>query len=134
VGQTNDKPNKPGRGATRPRNAERFNAARFVQYELDEAERQSCKGWSLDGDQLWLEVLALLDDGYTLSCKWDTFSESYACFVQIRGNDQHPNAGLILTGRGSTPAKACKQAIFKHKAIDASWLQFAERKQQVLDD
>jgi len=134
VGQTNDK-----RTSSRKRDAgntrtERFNDARFVQYELDETQRAACKGWDLDGDDLWLEVLALLDTGYSVSVRYDETSTAYACFVTVRGNDQHSNAGLILTGRGSTPGKAVKQAIFKHKAIDATWLQFAERKIEVIDD
>lgn len=134
MGQTNDKRASPRKRPSGDSRAERFNDARFVQYELDEAQRKSCKGWSLDGDDLWLEVLALLDSEYTVSVRFEPASTAYACFVTVRGNDQHPNAGLILTGRGSTPAKAVKQAIFKHKAIDASWLQFAERRSEVIDD
>lgn len=134
MGQTNDKrigSRKRAAGNTR---TERFNDARFIQYELDEAQRTACKGWDLDGDNLWLEVLALLDSGYSVSVRFDQASAAYACFVSVRGDDEHPNAGLILAGRGSTPAKAVKQAIFKHKAIDASWLQFAERRNEVVDD
>lgn len=134
MGQTNDKRSELRKRSAGNSRTERFNAARFVQYELDEVQRVSCRGWDLDGEDLWLEVLSLLDGGYTISVRNEAASTAYACFVTVRGNDAHPNAGLILAGRGSTPAKAVKQAIFKHKAIDASWLQFAERRTEVIDD
>jgi len=134
MGQTNDRKTSARRSDRPVRRAERFNDARFVQYELDESQRVECKGWSLDGDALWLELLAYIDEGYSFSLKFDGRSASYACFMQIREHDEHPNAGLILAGRGSTPAKACKQVIFKHRAVGATWAEFAERASTFLDD
>jgi hypothetical protein len=134
VGQTNDKKVVARRSDKPDRRAQRFNDARFIQYELDESQRIECKGWDLDGDALWLELLAYVDDGYTFSVKWDTFSQCYACFMQVRGDDQHINANLILSGRGSSPAKAVKQVCFKHRAVGASWSEFAEKRVAALDD
>jgi len=134
MGQTNDKPSKSrARNGGKP-HAERFNGARFVQYELDSVEALACKGWSLDGDAAWQAMLPLLDEGYSFTVKYDGYSQCYACFVQIRGDENHPNSGLILTGRGSTPHKAVKQALYKHQAIDASWVQYGERRTTELDD
>lgn len=134
MGQTNDKAKPARNGAARAKTVSRFDGSRFVQYELDAKELAECKGWDLDGDALWLEVLAFVDDGYSVSVKYDSYSNAYACFIQVRGQDDHVNAGLILSGRGSTPAKACKQAIFKARAIGPSWVQYAERRQPVIDD
>jgi len=134
MGQTNDKTTKRRTtGGGRPR-AERFDGARFVQYELSEVESIQCKAWTLDGESAWQALLPLLDEGYGFTVKYDGYSQSYACFVQIRGDESHPNSGLILTGRGSTPLKAVKQALFKHQAIDASWVQYGERRFSELDD
>lgn len=134
MGQTNDKPSRRAQSAPRTERSGRFNDVRFVQYELDEVQRKQCKAWDLSGDDLWLESLSLLDDGYTFSLKYDEYSQSYACFVQVRNQPDHVNAGFILAGRGSTPAKALKQALFKHRAIDAAWAGYGERRSQVVDD
>jgi len=134
VGQTNDKSKSVRRSGPAAVRQPRFDSSRFVQYELDKNEAAQCKGWVLESEDLWLELLALLDDGYSASLKFDTFSEAYACFLQVRGDPDHPNAGLVLAGRGSTPAKALKQAIFKHKAIGPSWVRYAEREKPVIDD
>lgn len=134
MGQTNDKEKRPVRRARSAGTAERFNDAKFVQYELDKVEQQQCKAWALDAADAWAEMLPLLDEGYSFTVKFDGFSNCYACFVQVRGVPDHANSGLILTGRGSEPFKAVKQALFKHKAIDATWLPYAERRYPDLDD
>jgi len=134
VGQTNDKTSvkRPRRQAVQQ--GTRFDSSRFVQYELDQAEQAKCKAWSVSADDLWGHVVALADDGYSVTLKYDGFSESYACFIQVRGQGDHVNAGLILTGRGSEPKKALKQALFKMDAIGPSWVQYGERPKAVLDD
>lgn len=134
MGQTNDKAKRPANRNSSNGKAARFDSSRFVQYELDAAEAQKCKAWDVSADDLWGHVLALADDGYSITFKFDSWSEAYACFVQVRGQDDHVNAGLILTGRGSTPSKALKQACFKMDAIGPTWVQYGERRQAVLDD
>lgn len=134
MGQTNDKfKGRPGR-SSRAERQPRFNAARFVQYELDEEQQRACKSWQLDESSLLLELVSFTDDGYSVTFRWDTFSDSYACWLQIRGDDTHPNAGFILSGRGSSPAKAFKQAIFKHRLMEERWAAFAERPKSEIDD
>jgi len=134
MGQTNDKPNKRDGRSGKPSTVERFSDVRFVQYELNEVESKQCKSWSLDAAETWDAMLPLLDEGYAFTVKYEGQNNCYACFVALRGVENHPNSGLILTGRGSTPSKAVKQALFKHNAIDASWVQFGERRATVLDD
>jgi len=134
MGQTNDKSASKRTPAKAGKQAARFDGSRFVNYELDLSEQAACKGWSVTADDLWGDVLALLDDGYSITAKFDSYSDAYACFVQVRGQEDHANAGLILTGRGSTPFKAVKQAIFKHRTIGPSWVQYAERRSPVVDD
>jgi hypothetical protein len=134
VGQTNDRPEirrKPKNGTT---TAVRFDSSRFVQYELDKAQQQACKNWQVSSSDLWQSLLGLLDDGYSATFKFDTFSSAYACFIQARQDTSHVNYGLVLAGRGSTPEKAIKQALFKIHAIGPSWHEFAEHRQQVIDD
>ena len=134
MGQTNDKPQAKRQGSGAVKQGARFDSARFVQYELDRAEQAQCKAWDVDAGSVWQEVLALVDDGYSITVKFDTFNDAYACFVQVRGDPSHVNANLILTGRGSEPWKAVKQACFKSRAIGPSWVQYAERHREVIDD
>lgn len=134
MGQTNDKRSTTRKPAVDNGRTPRFNDARFVQYELDKDELAKCKAWNLDAEGAWDELLALCDDGYNVSIKRDTASSSYACFVSVRGDPAHPNANLILSGRGSTPQKCFKQAVFKHKTIGASWAEYGERPFGVIDD
>jgi len=134
VGQTNDKVKRQSKAVSRDGKAARFDSSRFVQYELDVAEGQKCKAWDVSGDDLWGHVLGLVDDGYSVTFKNDSWSEAYACFVQVRGQDDHINAGLVLAGRGSAPSKALKQAVFKMDAIGPSWVPYGEKRAPVLDD
>lgn len=134
MGQTNDRTAKRQSRKSDGARAPRFDGSRFVNYELDLAEQAQCKGWDVSSDDLWSEVLSLVDDGYTVSLKFDTFSEAYACFIQVRGQDDHQNSGFILTGRGSTPAKAFKQAVFKSRAIGPSWGEYAGTARPPIDD
>lgn len=135
MGQTNDvKASRSRTSSGKISKTTRFDSSRFVQYELDSIETARCKAWELSADDLWGHVLALVDDGYSVTLKYDSWSEAYACFVQVRGQDDHPNAGLILAGRGSGPSKALKQALFKMEAIGSSWVQYGERRISTFDD
>lgn len=134
MGQTNDSKQKTKHGTRGGTKTPRFDSTRFVAYELDVAQQAACKGWGVTSDDLWQEMLALVDDGYKISIKYDDKSSCYAAFL-IGGDDPgDPNHGFILSGRGTTPAKAFKQGLFKHGAIGASWDEFAEKRTPFLDD
>jgi len=108
--------------------AERFNNNQFILYELDKSQQAECKAWGITADELLDECLALVSDGYRFSLRFDSYSQAYACFVTVDGSE-HVNAGYILTGRGSTVAKALKQAIYKHKVcLDGLWAEYADRR------
>lgn len=134
MGQTNEKPSRKSVSKSKNERAARFDSTRFVQYELDATQIAACKAWDVSTNDLWGHILSLADDGYSVTFKFDSWSEAYACFIQVRGQDDHVNTGLILTGRGSEPHKALKQAVFKMDAIGPSWVQFGERRKVELDD
>jgi hypothetical protein len=112
-----------------------YNNSVFVQFELTAEQKAECKAWELDIDQLDALLLKLLDSYYRVSAKWDDFSNSYAAYLQTT-DAGHENFGLILAGRGSTPAKAIKQVLYKHFKVLAGeysrWVD--ERKQEEIDD
>lgn len=108
--------------------APRFNDILFVQYELDKDQQKACKDHEITTDQLFDECLALISDGYRISLQFDSYGECYGCFMHTR-DEHHHNFGFMLTGRGSTPAKALKQLIYKHRVcLDGDWAGFVERR------
>ena len=112
--------------------AKRFNDVQFINYELDKATAAECKAWEISEADCFDAVLKLCEAGYRLSLKWDDFSSAYAAFLQ-QGVEGEPNFGYVLSGRGTSPFKAAKQALFKHfRVMDAKWESFADRK--ALDD
>jgi len=118
--------------STKPRSdrpkAERFNDMQFIQYELDKDQQKACKDHAVTADELFDEMLALLSDGYKLSIRYDWYSECYAAYMQTTEGTAK-NAGFILSGRGSTPFKAFKQLVYKHRVcLDGEWSGYAERR------
>jgi len=115
--------------------APRFNDNQFVRYELDKAQQSECKAWDIGEDGLLDLVSAAIDDGYRFSLKWDDYSECYGVFMQPVV-PEGSNAGLILTGRGSTVGKSIKQVLYKHHTcLAGDWSEYAERRgRDVIDD
>jgi len=134
MGQTNDGTKPRKRGTRSQEKAPRFDSSRFVNYELDAGQQAECKGWDISPDAVWKEVEALVDDGHTVSVKFDTFSESYACFIRGGNGDTDPHRGFILSGRGSTAWKSVKQALYKISVLDDNWAEYAEKRHSALDD
>jgi len=114
---------------TRNNKKGRFNDAKFVQYELTPSEKEACKVWATGFDELDTCMLNLADEGYRIAVKFDDYSHAYSAFVQIFEPD-HAHYNCILTGRGSTPLKAIKQACFKHFVVfDQEWGTWLERRE-----
>jgi len=56
---------------------------------------------------------------------FDERNNAFGCWFLPQG-EKHVNAGFILTGRGSSPIKAFKQAAFKHYTLfDTLWGEYA---------
>jgi len=115
--------------------AGRFNGAQFVQYELDKIQEAACKAQVVTEADIFNSIMEMIDDGYKFTIKWDSYGECYACFIQaaVEGG---PNSGSILTGRGSQPYKAVKQALYKHHVcLQGDWSAYLERRgNRVIDD
>lgn len=85
----------------------------FVSADLTDAEKALCKvwgEWEVDPDALLESVLG---DGLRLTLKDDPATGGFLVFLNPVG-DTHPYVGWVLSGRGSTPVKAIKQACFRH--------------------
>lgn len=114
---------------------ERFNDVEFVSLELSEEQKGILKAQELVAGELDELALKLTESGYRISLKWDTFNECHACYLQSI-EETGTNAGAILTGRGSTPLKALRQALFKHYVVlREDWGSHRKsRQREVIDD
>jgi len=135
TGEQKDWKSNAKRTAPRKEPKQRFNDAKFIQYELDEATQKACKNWEVSTSDLVDTLDRLVDDGYRVTVKWDSWSEAYSASLQ-QTMDDGKNPGYILVGRGSTGAKALKQVIFKHYTVmQEDWAEYAGfDRRAVIDD
>jgi hypothetical protein len=98
-----------------------FNQAQFVSYSLTEKERKTLKAMPFELVDVDTLLLRLAEDGYRITFRWDEYHSCHACWM-IPVGEANPNNGFILSGRGSTPLKALKQAAWIHyQLFDGLW-------------
>jgi len=90
-----------------------YEQAAFIRRELTPEEQAICKAWELSSEDCWDSMQRFVENGYRVTARWDDYNECFACWL-LPPREDKDNAGLILTGRGSSPYKAFKQACFKH--------------------
>lgn len=113
----------------------RFNDVVFVNWSLSVEDKVACKAWLVVEGDIDNALLTVIEEGYKVTCSYDSYR---ACFTAslIPQNDDSPNKGYILSGKGSTPLKATKQALFIHYRIMGSeWATYStQRESEELDD
>lgn len=87
--------------------------AKFVQYELTKQEQADVKAVVVPHEELFDFLMGLVEKDYKVTFKWDSYHNCNCCWLIPSENDTD-NRGLILTGRGSSPEKAIKQAMWLH--------------------
>jgi len=83
----------------------------FINWSLTKEEKADLKSRSFSLEECDDALLKACEAGYKVSVQFDDYNECYACFVTQR-DKKGANFGYILTGRGSTPVKAIKQALY----------------------
>lgn len=104
----------------------------WVDVDLDKRQKELCKQWCNTLEEFDNVVQALQDNRYRLSIKPDDYSGGFAAFIQGLP-DCEDNKNLILTGRGSTPLKALKQALYKHFMVLEGVWPIQKSKQEIED-
>jgi len=89
----------------------KFADVTFITLTLDKKQKAELKAQPWDLEIFETAVLRVVEAGYKVSMQEDTYNKCYSCFVTQREKDGD-NFGYILTGRGSTPSKAVKQALW----------------------
>jgi len=112
-----------------------FSSAKFVTYDLSKEQRAELKGTIWDVETFDTCLTRLNELGYKITFRDDEFNGCKACWL-IPTGDNHPNSGYILSGRGSTPLKALKQASYIHYQIfDQEWSEhYLARAGEEMDD
>jgi hypothetical protein len=120
---------------SKTKNAPQFDKATFVSYTLSKEQRSELKATVFTLDQMDSQMLKLEEEGYKITFRPDDFNSCHAAWI-IPTGDKHPNSGMILSGRGSTPLKALKQALYIHyQVFDSEWGDWRnEAKGEDLDD
>ena len=85
----------------------------FIQFELSNEEKKHLKEWFAQEFSFEEGVVAFFDSEYKITLKHDARNHCASCFIECEDSTA-PNAGRILTGRGSTPITAFAEAAYKH--------------------
>lgn len=97
----------------------------FINYTLTEDDKATIKRIEFDSDDVlsWLDKV--IDSGFKLTFSYDDYSHANMC-VGTRQDKEHEDFGILLSGRGSTPAKAFRQWLYLKDSIigDATWTSF----------
>lgn len=99
----------------------RFNDAKFVNWSLTAEEKVACKEWLVVDGDVDNALLTFIEEGNKVTCSYDSFRSCFTASL-IPSDDKSPNKGYILSGKGSTPLKAIKQALFvNYRIMDGEW-------------
>ncbi len=107
----------------------------FVNVPLTAEIKADIKAWDLDGDALDNLLLKLVEADIRITVSYDSYHQCFSCTL-AHTDDKHADASLLLSGKGSTPLKAVKQALYIHwKLLDADWSAYSQQHQrEILDD
>ena len=110
-------PNGNDKPKTRQKTA-RFNDAQFINWSLTVEEKQQVKAWNPDAEEIDEIETEIIQEHCKITRSYDDFAECYSCSI-VPTAKHKTNYGYILVGKGSTPLKAFKQAVYIHKQIFA---------------
>jgi len=122
---------KPKPKPTQPR----FNDVQFVNWSLTVEEKAAVKAWALTLEEYDNFVGGLVEAGYKITVSYDNFRSCFTASI-VPTKDAKSNQGYILTGKGSTPLKAVRQAMYIHfYVMDGEWSSYSTAKAvEELDD
>lgn len=110
-----------------------YKPASFLNIPLTDEDKAAIKATPIHVEGLDTSLESMLRDGYKISLKLDTYNDCYACYVLSPEKPGQDNQ--ILTGRGTTPLKAVRQALYIHRIILAGdWPAVRDIQMPVIDD
>lgn len=103
-------------GSSKPKGGNRFNDAVFINWSLSADEKATVKGWQPTADELDDIALKIIQESCKITFGYDERGNAFTCSL-VPQQGHKTNKGYILVGRGSTPIKAFKQAVFIHTSV-----------------
>lgn len=94
----------------------RFNDVTWINWSLSKEQKAEVKDWSPDIEELDDMEAEIIQEGNKVTLSWDEYASCYTCSI-VPTSDHKTNQGFILTGKGSLPFKAKKQAFYIHKQV-----------------
>lgn len=106
-----------------------FSDFRFVRIELLEGEKEQFRSLMESGEFTDVDVDGWLLEGYSLKHTYDPQNKTFVCSLS-QPYAEHPNGGLVLTGRGRDTATALSVVAFKHFYLceDTLWREAESRR------
>jgi len=107
--------------------SKRFNSAQFINWSLSAEEKTTCKAWVITCEEVDDLTLKANEEGYKITYSYDSYGSCYSVAI-VPTDSAKQNQGYILTGKGSTPIKAFKQAMFIHHSImGGDWAAYSQK-------
>jgi hypothetical protein len=101
---------------------EKKSSVQFVNYDFDESTKKKFKAWKATNEAKLPDIIdKLLDSGFNLSVKIDSYGGGYASHI-VPADPKSPLAGWILSGRAGTPCNAILGVIYRHLVVfEGNW-------------
>jgi hypothetical protein len=96
----------------------------FINYNLSDDEKKRLKEVGVDHERLWDTFESLAESAYYVKIKYDYYNHAYQA-VMSTADPKSADAGWYVVGRGSTPMKAFRQAIYIGDTISWNLADFA---------
>lgn len=112
-----------------------FEPAEFINVPLSAEQKAELRAWLPDFGEIDDALLKTCESGYKITLRFDDRNECFACWLSPV-DPGNANTGLILSGRGSTPLKAVKQALYIHNRLfEGDWAgNYKDYREAELDD
>jgi len=112
-----------------------FKRSEFINYDLTQDDKTRFKAWlSSKSFDPWDMLHKLIESGYTLSVKPDSYHDCVAAYISPVAED-NPNAGYILSGRSGSAPMAIFGALFRHLVLfESEWPTDTVRRSGLDDD
>lgn len=103
----------PSDGGNKRKTTNRFNDVKFINWSLSAEEKATVKAWQPTIEEMDDHELKTIQAGHKITTSYDNYGDCYSTSI-VPTQDNKTNAGYILTGKGSTPFKSRKQALYIH--------------------
>lgn len=107
---------------SRPSPSANPNFKGFINYTLTEEDKASIKRLEFSDADVVSWFSKVVDSGFKLTFSEDSYNHCYQV-IGTPADKEHPDYGILLAGRGSTPAKALRQWLYIKGTIiaDDDW-------------